>query len=268
MIDGFRVIDLHVHSELSGCADHSPEYNARSLLCHARSLGIDGVAFADHILEPRPELPKVLVDAMGGRPGLERTRKLREIMAGLDLSGLPPFRVGAEVDAFAPGLFAVSPAGRKELDAAVFSANHPDQPGGSAPAAPAPEDVARHILERTASAVRSGLATSIAHPLVPLGRDKAVEIYALYPRLGLEGLFEEARDRNVIFGFSRHLIVNQNMAKQKDAAVIYALAAKVGVRLAFETDCHQLWHMSCIVPLVHFAQKLGLKPDNFISELP
>jgi len=268
MIDGFRVIDLHVHSELSGCADGPPGYKAELVLRHAARLGVDGVAFTDHVLEPQAALPGELVEEMGGRPGLERQRKLRASLAGLDASGLPPFRVGAEVDVFAPGLFAVTPAGRRELDLAALAANHPQLAGTPAPESDEPEAVARHLLEKTRAAVRSGLATSLAHPLIPLGRPRAAEAYALYPGLGVEGLFEEARDAGILLGFSRHLVTGQHLARQRDAAALYALAAKVGLKLAFESDCHQLWHMSCIAAMVEFARKLGLAPGNFIAELP
>ena len=268
MIDGYRVIDLHVHSELSGCADKAPGYTAELVLRHAARLGIDGVGFADHVLEPQPELPAALVEEIGGRPGLERTRKLRGILAGLDAPGLPPFRIGAEVDVFRPGLFAVPAAGRRELDFAAVSANHPQLASMPAPESDEPGALARHILEKTLSAVRSGLATSIAHPLIPLGRARAAEAYALLPALGAEGLFEEMRDRGVLLGFSRQLLTAQHLARQKDAAALYALAARVGVRLVFETDCHQFWHMSCIVPLVELARKLGLGPERFAGELP
>jgi histidinol phosphatase-like PHP family hydrolase len=268
MIDGFRVIDLHVHSELSGCADKPPGYKAELVLRHAAKLGIDGLAFTDHVLEPQAALSAELIAELGGRPGLERQRKLRASLAGLDPSGLPSFRVGAEVDVFAPGLFAVTPEGRRELDLAAMSANHPQLAGTPAPESAEPEAVARHILEKTRLAVRSGLATSLAHPLIPMGRPRAAEAYALYPGLGVEELFEEARDAGVILGFSRHLLVSQHLARQKDAAALYALAVKVGVKLAFETDCHQLWHMSCIVAMIEFARKLGLAPGNFITDLP
>jgi histidinol phosphatase-like PHP family hydrolase len=226
------------------------------------------VAFTDHVLERQPELSAALIEEMGGRPGLERQRRLRASLAGLDVSGLPPLRVGAEVDAFRPGLYAVSAAGRRELDLAALSANHPQLESTPAPESDEPRAVARHILENTLAAVRSGLATSVAHPLIPMGRPHAAEVYALYPELGVEGLFEEMRDRGVLLGFCRQLLTSQHLAKQKDVAVLYTLAAEVGVRLAFETDCHQLWHMACIVPLVEFARRLGLGPGNFISELP
>ncbi|HOX05375.1 MAG TPA: hypothetical protein PK280_03155 [Planctomycetota bacterium] len=270
MIDGFRIIDLHVHSELSGCADKSPGYRAGEVLRHAAGLGIDGVGFTDHILEPQPGLSAELVAEMGGRPGLERTRKLRALLAGLDPAGLPPFRVGAEVDVFRPGLFAVSAAGRRELDFAAFSANHPGLACMPGPGSDEPGAVARHILDQTLSAVRSGLATSLAHPLIPMGRPQPADVHAVLAGDGggAAGLFEEMRDRGVLLGFPRQLLTAGHLAPQKSAAALYALAARVGTRLVFETDCHAFWHMSCIVPLVEYARRLGLGPQNFISELP
>lgn len=268
MIDGYRVIDLHVHSDLSGCADQPPGYTAERVLRRAAELGIDGVAFTDHVLDPQPELPAALIAEMGGRPGLERPRALRARLAAMDPAGLPPFRVGAEVDVFRPGLFAVSAAGRRDLDLAILSANHPPLGSMPAPESAEPEAVARHILEKTLSAVRSGLATSIAHPLIALGQPRAAEAYACYSRIGVAGLFEEMRDRGVLLGFSRHLVEAQDQARPEDAARLYALAVRVGVRLAFETDSHRLSHLSGIASLVERARTFGLGPRLFIAELP
>lgn len=268
MIAGFRVIDLHVHSELSGCADKPPGYTAELVLRHAAALGVDGLAFTDHVLEPQRRLPARLVAALGGRPGLERVRSLRARLAAMDTAGLPSFAIGAEVDVFAPGLFAITPAHSSELDLAVMAANHAPLDCMPAPAADDPAAIARHLLDNAVAAVQSGFATSLAHPFVPFGWARGAAAFALLPEADVAGLFEEMRDRHVLLGFSRHLIGSQHLVPHKHAARLYSLAATIGVGLAFETDCHQLWHMSCIVPLVELAIKFGLAPAHFISELP
>jgi len=268
MISGFRVIDLHVHSHLSGCADDEEHYSTASILRAAAALGVDGVGFADHVLEPQPGLPAELLDYLGGRPGLERVAALREELADIDLRSLPPVAVGAEVDVYGRGLSAITPVGRASLDHAAFSANHPQAPGTPAPDSESPEDIARHIMKRTREAVRSGLATSLAHPLIPMDRPASQEVYACYLPLGVEHVFEEARDAGVALGFSRHLVTHAHFARPADAAEIYQAAARVGVKLAFETDSHALWHLACITPLVALAERMGLAPKHFISELP
>ena len=269
MIDGFCVIDLHVHSELSGCADKPPLYTAERVLRHAARLGIDGVGFSDHVLEPQAALPRELTDELEGRPGLERPAQLRKILAGTNALELPPFIIGAEVDAFGGGLFAITPEGRRSLDFVAMSANHPTRAGMSGPGSADADAVARHTMDVTREAVRSGLATSLAHPLIPLHSPEiGAAAYARYVHLGLEGLLEDIRDAGIIFGFSRHLVTHSHLFRPRDVQTVYQLAARVGVSLAFETDCHQLWHMSCIVPLVELARKISLSPAHFITALP
>jgi len=267
VIDGFRILDGHVHSHLSGCADDPPGYTPEIVLRHAARLGIDGVGFCDHIFQLHAALPAELVAAMAGRGGLERVRALRDCLSRIDPAGLPTVSVGAEVEAWGDGLIPLTAGGRAELDRAVFSANHDEPAGVPRPASDRPEDVARHILRNTREAIESGMASSIGHPLLGLNWPRPREVYALYPKLGLDGLFEQARDAGVAFGFSRHLL-SEHLAHHRDVRAVYRTAVRVGVKLAFETDCHRLWHMSCIVALVELARYVGLEPGDFIDEFP
>jgi histidinol phosphatase-like PHP family hydrolase len=268
MIGDYRVIDLHVHSHLSGCADDAPGYSAEAILRHASALGTDAVAFADHILDPAAALPTEVFEYLDERPGFERVEQLRGELAALELQGLPRVAVGCEVDVFADGAFSIAAALRARLDHAAFSANHPPVPPLPAPEGDNPEDVARYVMKKSRSAIRSGMATSLAHPFLPMGFPRAQEVYACYLPMGAEGLFEEARDAGIALGFSRHLVSSSQLVRHDDVRELYSAAARVGVKLAFETDSHSLWHMSCILPLVELARRFGLTPDRFISALP
>ncbi len=268
MIDGYRVIDLHVHSHLSGCADDEADYATEAILRRAAQLGVDAIGFADHVLDPDAQLPPEIFAELEGRPGLERTEALRAELAALEGTGLPAVAVGAEVDLFYEGRPSISPAARPRLDHAPFSANHPPLPPEAFPDELSPEDTARYLMKRTRAAIRSGMATSLAHPLLAMGLSRPDEVYACYVALGVEGLFEEARDADVALGFSRHLITNQHLFRTADAEALYRTAARVGVRLAFETDSHLMWQLACIVPLVALARRFGLAPEGFVQELP
>jgi histidinol phosphatase-like PHP family hydrolase len=268
MIDGYRVIDLHVHSNLSGCADDAPGYTPEVILRRAGQLGIDGVGFADHVLDPAAPLPPEVFAELAPRPGLERIARLRAELAALEAPGLPPFAVGAEVDVFLDGAPAISAAARPLLDHAPFSANHPPLAAEQISEDLSPEDVARNIMKKTRAALRSGMATSLAHPLLPMARSAPQEVFACYRPLGVDGLFEEARDAGVALGFSRHLVTNQQLFRTSDAEALYADAVRVGVKLAFETDSHLLWQQACIVPLVALARRFGLGPECFLTDLP
>jgi histidinol phosphatase-like PHP family hydrolase len=268
MISDYRVIDMHVHSHLSGCADSEPEYATIKILEHAAALGVDGIGFADHIFDPDCEVPDEVRAEYAERPGFERTVALREELEGLELPASLSVAVGAEIDVWAPGVFALAPGNRKLLDFAGLSANHPPLMLEYEPPSNEPGAIAEFLLAKARFAVESGAASVLGHPLLAMGFDRPAEVYSALQELELESLFESARDATVAIGFSRHLLADGQLARSDDVQSLYSRAARVGAHLAFETDSHSLEQLSCIVALVQLAQDIDLTPENFLAELP
>jgi histidinol phosphatase-like PHP family hydrolase len=217
------------------------------------------------MLERHQLVPQELIDYLHPRGGLEQAEKLREQLSGIDTQGMPKTSIGAEIDVYKE-FIALTPEGRIQLDHTVMSANHPVPPMLECPAGDDTGEYAKFIMEKTMRAVTCGFATSIGHPFLALGHPAPVEVYRLYPDMDIQGLFEEARDRNVAFGFSRHLLTSRDILDLGTAEHIYTLAARVGVKLAFETDSHRHWHLACIHPLVALARLFSLKPEHFLDE--
>lgn len=156
--------DLHVHTYLSACCMEKEQQTPNAILSLAKDMGVHTIGFADHVWA-NPNLSP----SNWYRPQDEsQISRLRTDLASVS-SGIR-FLVGCEAEMIAPGQFGITPQFAEELDFVLLACSHFHMNGFVAqPESNAPGDVARHMLNFLRSGVSSGLASSIAHPLLPFG---------------------------------------------------------------------------------------------------
>ncbi len=156
--------DLHIHTYLSTCCGDKINQTPRAILALAEEMGVTTIGFSDHVWA-NPGVPP----SDWYRPQDEnQIRRLREDLVALETD--VRVLVGCEADMRAPGAFGITPELAADLDHVLLACSHFHMRDFVAqPESAAPRDVARHLLAFFISGVTSGLATSIAHPFLPLG---------------------------------------------------------------------------------------------------
>lgn len=156
--------DLHVHTYLSACCSDKERQRPRGILSSAEEMGVRVIGFADHVWMNPDETPSNWY-----RPQDEsQITRLREELIGIQ-SGVRVL-VGCEADTVSPGRFSITREFAEGLDFVLLACSHLHMKGFVAqPRSYGARDLAEHLLAMFASAVTSGLATSIAHPMLPCG---------------------------------------------------------------------------------------------------
>ena len=156
--------DLHVHTYLSACCREKDKQRPAAILTLAEEMGVQTIGFADHVWV-NPDLPP----SDWYRPQDEsQISKLRADLSAVS-TGIRVL-VGCEAETIAPGQFGITAEFAQQLDFVLLACSHFHMKNFIAqPESAAPRDLARHMLAFFRSGVSSGLATSIAHPLLPCG---------------------------------------------------------------------------------------------------
>ncbi len=242
--------DLHVHTYLSSCCGDKVNQVPRSILALAVEMGISTIGFADHVWS-NPLVPPSNWYRPQDETQIDRLRK--------DLSEIStPVRVlvGCEADMVAPGRFGITEEFAMKLDFVLLSCSHFHMKDFvEQPASNEPRDVACHLLSFFRSGVKSGLATSIAHPFVPCGHREYDKIIAAISDHEFEDALGLAAENKVGLEITTGFIPSgEGCSFSLETPLrILSLARKAGCKFTFGSDAHEpaaqrkLPQLSCLV---------------------
>lgn len=254
--------DLHIHTHLSACCKEKDRQTPGAILALAEEMGVETVGFADHVWTNPSLAPSDWY-----RPQDEtQIAKLRAELA--TVSTRIRYRIGCEAETIAPGQFGITPEFAGTLDFVLLACSHFHMKGFVAqPDGDTPRHLAVHMLAFFRSAVSSGLATSIAHPLLPLGHleryDAAVETMSDGELLDALGL---ARDRGVGIEVTTGFVPS---GPQRTFAIdtpvrILALAKQAGCKFTLASDAHSPEQQRRLPELSRLVDRIGLTVDDLL----
>jgi len=156
--------DLHVHTYLSSCCSDKEGQTPANILALAEEMGLATIGFSDHIWENAGLEPSDWY-----RPQDEgQIARLRDDLSRTSTS--VRVLVGCEADTIAPGKFSITKGFAESLDYVGLSCSHFHMKNFvQQPADDSPRAIGEQLVTLFVSAVESGLATTIVHPLVPCG---------------------------------------------------------------------------------------------------
>lgn len=228
--------DLHVHTYLSACCAKKDEQQPAAILGRAAAMGVYTIGFADHLwMNPAVE------PSDWYRPqDMAHVARLRADVAAL--AQPPPVRIlfGCEADTRAPGEFSITPDAAESFDFTLLSCSHfhmkgfVEQPEDESPAA-----IGRHLLRFFRAGARSGLATAIAHPFLPIGfTDRFEAAIASIPDSEFADVFGTAAETHVAIEVTTSFLPADDGWSLETPARFLRLAREAGCRFTFGTDAH------------------------------
>ena len=253
--------DLHVHTYLSACCSDRERQRPRGILSAAEEMGVRTIGFADHVWM-NPEV----TPSNWYRPQDEsQIARLRDDLAEVESS--VRVLVGCEADTVGPGRFSITKEFAEGLDFVLLACSHLHMKGFvDQPRSAGARDLADHLLAMFASAVTSGLATSIPHPLLPCGSleafDGAVEAMSegeLADAFGLAAEHDVALE--VTIGF-----LPEEPAKFSVETPMRLLseAKRAGCRFTFGTDAHEPKGQRRLPELSQLVEGVGITEEDLL----
>jgi len=260
--------DLHVHTYLSACCGDKENQIPEKILVVAEELGLDTIGFSDHIWTN----PQVEPSGWYLPQDERQIIRLRSDLASLS----SPVRVlvGCEADTIAPGKFSITQEFASSLDYVGLSCSHfhmkklVQQPKDDSP-----RSVGEHLMTFFVSAIKSGLATIIVHPFLPLGyKNQYDDIIAALSDAELSDAFSVAAEQNVALEITTAFF--PSIEKENGPAVsmwsietpsrVLSLAKAVGCKFSFGSDAHSLERMKQLPELEIFSKHLDLKKEDMV----
>ena len=251
--------DLHVHTYLSACCRDRENMTPAKILAEAAARGGQLVGFSDHIWMNKD------VPASGWYRPQDATqiRRLRNDLAALEEHTSVRVSVGCEADMRAPGEFSITPEFAACLDHVLLSCSHfhmkdfVEQPADTTPRA-----VAEHLVRFFISGVESGLATSIAHPFLPVGDTERLDaILGSLSDAELTDALGVAAERRVALeitvGFLPKPAPQPSFSLETPLRLL-TLAREAGCRFTFGTDAHDMDALGSLSRLQPLVDRLGL----------
>lgn len=253
--------DLHIHTHLSACCHHKDKQTPALILELAREMGLRTVGFADHVWTTADPAPS------GWYKPQDRSQidRLRADLAAIET----PLRVlvGCEADMIAPGRIGLDRATAESLDFVLLACSHFHMKGFVAqPAGTEPRALADHMLAFFRAGVESGLATSIAHPLLPIGFlehfDRAVDAVTDSEFLDAFGrAAEKGVALEVTTGF---LTAPSKPAFSPDTPLRFLiLARRAGCRFTLGSDAHDPERQRQLPELAPLLAAAGINKAHF-----
>lgn len=257
--------DFHVHTYLSSCCSQKEAQTPAAIISLAEEMGIDTVGFSDHVWENHHLTPSDWYQP-------QDERQIEHLRADLAvISTRIRVLVGCEADTIAPGKFSITPEFAQGLDFVLLACSHFHMFGFvEQPESNRPKDLARHMLKFFLSAVTSGFATSIPHPLLPLGHlenfDAAIASISdgeLFDVFGLAN--EHGVGLEITTGF---LPPESQPPFSIETPIRYlSLAKEVGCKFSLGTDAHSPVDQKRLPELVRITDALNLKDNDILPLL-
>ncbi len=253
--------DLHMHTYISACCNDKENHRPGQILALAQEMGVKLIGFADHVWM-NPEV----TPSGWYRPQDERQiSRLRQDLSVIQ-TGVRNL-VGCEDDMLAQGQLSITQEFARGLDFVLLSGSHLHMHDLVAqPRSYAGRDLAEHLLAMFRAALTSGLATSIAHPLLPCGHlesfDAAVETMSdgeLADAFGLA--VEEGVALEVTTGF----IPAESAQFSMETPIRFLSGARTaGCRFTFGTDAHAPMAQRRLPELAQLAENAGITDHDLL----
>jgi histidinol phosphatase-like PHP family hydrolase len=261
--------DLHIHTYLSSCCQAKEEQRPAKIIKRAEEMGMKIIGFADHLWTNSALKPTLWYKEQDEK----HIQQLREDMRKCDASSVKVL-IGCEADTVAPGKYSVTKEFADTLDFALLSCSHfhmkdlVEQPADSSPAG-----FAKHILSFFRAGITSGIPTSIAHPLLPMGSEaiweKAMETLSDNE---LFDAFALAKEHNVALEITLSYLPPE-MKGQEGTSLwsietpirLLTLAKKAGCFFTCGSDAHNAKAQEQIVHLEKLLNKTCIMENDFLS---
>lgn len=250
--------DLHVHTYLSACCRDKANMTVPNVLTAAIELGLSTVGFSDHVW-----MNEAVSPSSWYRP--QDARQIARLRADLESLGSTPVRVsvGCEADMRAPGQFSITRAFAESLDHVLLACSHFHMKGFvEQPADSSPRAMAEHLVKFFVAGVQSGLATSIAHPFIPLGDTARLDaILGSLSDAELTDALGQAAEHNVALEITLGFLPKEENGPTfhlETPLRLLTLAKQAGCRFTFGSDAHDLPTLNRLPQLQKLVDTLGL----------
>lgn len=257
--------DLHVHTYLSACCKEKEQQTPRAILSLAGEMGVNTVGFADHVWVNPHLSPSDWYRPQDAKQILKLRADLAAISTGVRVL------IGCEAEMIAPGKFGITPEFAEELDFVLLACSHFHMHGFvEQPESNAPRHLGEHMLKFFRSGVSSGLATSIAHPLLPCGYldgfDKAVDSISDEEFLDVFGL---AHDQGVAIEITTGFLVpdtHQPFSIETPIRFL-SIAKQAGCTFTLGTDAHSPEAQRRLPDLAALIRSIGVTDNDVLPML-
>lgn len=227
--------DLHIHTVYSGCCG-DPGQIPENIFRIAVQKGIRVIGFADHLWQ-NPDHDTWPRDLNGTNP--EIIDRLRAMIRETEIPEGLTVLVGAEAEMLDLDVFSITPDFAASLDFVLMPTNHLHQSYVPKPQVRTPDAYARYLLERFAAGARSGLATALAHPMMPFD---AMDLFAPCilgcDESALNDTFALAAEHNVLYELNASPSFDRGTAEYDAVLKLIGCAKNAGCRFMFGTDAH------------------------------
>jgi histidinol phosphatase-like PHP family hydrolase len=243
-----RVLDYHVHSNLSECA--FPEMSIPTIARRMEELGYEEVGILDHVYSPRAardlEIKRHALAAAPRRPRI---------------------RLGAELCMVRPGQLNVPLKTLAGADFVMIATTHFGLPWiADPPPGASRREIARYVLEMFAAAAELPEADVIAHPLCAfalVGPERPFpcfeEMVELFPESELDRVVGRLAANRIAVEISSKLAVPGVFAA---LLPFYVGCRDAGVRFAFGSDAHRLESLGMTRGLAPIVEMLELRDEH------
>ena len=254
--------DLHVHTYLSACCQDKEGQRPAAILVLAEEMGLRTLGFTDHVWA-NPNIPP------SGFYRPQDERQISQLRADLaTVSTGIRVLVGCEAEMIAPGQFGITPQFAEELDFVLLACSHFHMKDFVAqPKSNAPGDLAKHMLNFFRSGISSGLATSIAHPLLPLSYlgqfDGAIDAISDAEFLDVFGVAaEHGVALEITTGF---LPSHPEKAFSVETPIRFlSLAKRAGCKFTLGTDSHSPEAQKRLPELAVLTKAVGVTEEDIL----
>jgi len=255
--------DLHVHTYLSACCGDKDRQTPSAILSLAEDMGVNTIGFADHVWANPSLSPSDFYRS-------QDEGQIAKLRADLStISTTTRVLVGCEAEMIAPGKFGITPQFAETLDFVLLACSHFHMNEFVAqPQSHAPRDIATHMLEFLRSGVSSGLATSIAHPLLPLGYldqlDSAVDTISDAEFLDVFGV---AVEHGVALEITTGFLPSQpeNAFSVETPIRFLSLAKQAGCKFTLGSDAHNPEAQKRLPELAAITKAVGVTEQDILS---
>ena len=262
--------DLHIHTTLSSCCA-DPAQTPENILSLLSGRGFRKIAFTDHLWENPSVPPSPWYATQGSARILRMADSARKAAKEHSMTLL----IACETDMCAPGKFGITPQIREKFDFVQMASDHfhmrefVEQPEEATP-----EKLAKHMMKFFRSAVLSGLADVLVHPMMPLGSegiyDRTAELISDQEFLDA---FALAAERGIGIEINAAILCANRMRKLYDPDSylrVLSLARDAGCRFTFGSDSHSRLAFEQYALIGETADALSLTEEQIhpLARLP
>lgn len=252
--------DLHVHTYLSACCHDKQRHTPANILALAERMGVHTVGFADHVWAN----PDIAPSSWYAPQNESQIDRLREDLAGVETQ--VRVLVGCEAETVAPGRFGITPQFAETLDHVVLSCSHFHMKGFvTRPADDGDRGFAEHMLAFFRSAAASGLATTIAHPFVPVAEHHRFDgVVAAMSDIELLDAFGLARDHGTAVELTTGYLPDKGTFSIETPLRLMTLAKQAGCLFTLATDAHDPDGQRRLPELARLIDAVGLTDEDIL----